>query len=85
MAKNLINIRESDLNEIGVFPVPNDQIIDFLKGFKPTPADEKFIEAEGYIKPFPYLKLKGSKGKLIFKFLGIYISSNHDLGNIISI
>ena len=47
------------------------------------PADEKLIEVEGYIKPFPSLRLKGSKSELIFKFLGTYISSNHDIGKLI--
>ena len=73
VARKLINIRESNLNETGVLSLPNDHIVEFHNGFKPTPADDKFIETECYSKPFPSLTLKGSKEKLIFNFLGTYI------------
>ena len=83
IAKKLINIRESHLNEARILPISNEFIIKFLNNFKPTSADEKLIEAEGHIKPFLALKLKGSKGELIFRCLGTYISSNHDIGKLL--
>ena len=63
IAKKLINIREAHLNEANILPVSNEFITEFLKYFTPTSADEKLIEAKGHIKPFPALKLKGSKGE----------------------
>ena len=65
IAKKLINIREAHLNEANILPVPNEFMTKFFNNFNPTSTDEKLIEAEGHTKPFPALKLKGSKGEMI--------------------
>ena len=83
IAKKLINIREAHLKEANILPVSKEFMTKFLNNFTPTSGDEKLIEAEGRSKPFPVLKLKNSKGELIFKFLGTYSSSNHDFGKLI--
>ena len=69
VARKLINIREYNLNETGVLPLHNDNIVEFLNGFKPTPQDNKFLETEGFRKLFPSFKLKSSKGEQFFHFL----------------
>ena len=83
VARKLINIRETELNGTGVLPLSHDHVVEFLNGFQSTPQDDKYLENEAYSKPFPSLKLKNSKVEQIYNFLGIYISSNHDLGKMI--
>ena len=61
IAKKLINIRESDLNETGVLLISNEYIIEFLNGFKPTPANERLLRSKARSNRFLLLDLKVTK------------------------
>ena len=71
VARKLINVREAELNGTGVLLLSHDHVFEFLNGFQSTPQDDKYLENEAYTKPFPSLKIKNSKGKQIYNFLGI--------------
>ena len=83
VARKWINAREAELNGIGVLPLSTEHFVELLNGFQSTPQDEKYLENEAYTKPFPFIKVKNSKGEQIYNFLGNHISSNHDLGKMI--
>ena len=58
IAKKLINIQEENLYEASILPVSNNFLLDFSNNFTPGAKDEKALEAETYLKPFPMIKLK---------------------------